>query len=98
VNVADWLKRDAGQLISGLVQTLVFVSLGTWYVGGRLAEIDKRAALHDQQLVQLQQRIDQVKFESDRERSEVISELRAIRNDLRGDLIRLEDKIEGRRP
>jgi hypothetical protein len=96
MNVAEWLKRDAGQLVSGLVQTLVFVSLGTWYVGGRLAEIDQRALLQDQALSTMRDRINQVESQSSGYRNELLAEVRGVRNDLRNDLIRLEDKIENK--
>lgn len=96
MSVAEWIKRDAGQLISGLVQTLVFVSVGTWYVGGRLAEIDQRAALQDQAIVSMRERINQVESQSGVYRSEVLVAVSNMRNELRSDLLRLEDRIENK--
>ncbi len=94
--VADWIKRDAGQLVSGLIQTLVFVALSTWYVGGRIAEIDQRAALQEEKLTGLRERIDQVETASANYRSELLAEVRGMRNDLRNDLIRLQDRIDNK--
>lgn len=90
----EWLKRDAGQLISGMIQTLVFVSVGTWYVGGRLSDIDRRDALHDRDIANLQSRIDGVESNAALFRSEVLAEVRGVRNDLRDDIRRLDDKLE----
>ncbi len=94
MTVSEWVKRDLGQLLSGLVQTLVFVSLGTWYVNARLGEIDTRDALHEQSIANLGKRVDHVEGQAANYRNEVLAEVRGMRNELRNDLIRLEDKIE----
>ncbi|MDZ4813079.1 MAG: hypothetical protein SGI99_10765 [Pseudomonadota bacterium] len=96
MSMPEWLKRDAGQLVSGLVQTLVFVALGTWYVGGRLAAIDTRALVQAEKLERMQERMDQVESNASLYRSEVLAEVRGARLDLRSDLQRLEDKIDER--